>query len=143
MSSLVKLCGLMRPQDIEAANVARPDMVGFILSKGFRRSIKPRRAIELIERLDENIAAVGVFVNEPIRNVARFTHSFDFDGYDAARQIRALDDPKKASIPIVAVTANAFAEDRELALSSGMNAHLAKPYDIDVILKTLSEILSK
>ena len=87
MSSLVKLCGLMRPQDIEAANRARPDMVGFILSKGFRRSIKPRRAIELIERLDENIAVVGVFVNEPIRNVARFTHTFDFEGYDAARTI--------------------------------------------------------
>lgn len=87
MSSLVKLCGLMRPQDVEAANRARPDMVGFILSGGFRRSVEPRRAIELIEQLDKSIAAVGVFVNEPIRNVARFTHAFDFDGYDAARTI--------------------------------------------------------
>ena len=63
------------------------------------------------------------------------------DGYEAARQIRALDDPQKASVPIVAVTANAFEEDRQLALSAGMNGHLAKPYDIPQIMSVLKEIL--
>lgn len=87
MSTLVKLCGLRRPQDIDAANAARPDMVGFILSAGFRRSISPRRAIELIDGLDQDIAIVGVFVNEPIREVASFTHAFDFEGYDAPRTV--------------------------------------------------------
>lgn len=87
MSTLVKLCGLRRPQDIEAANAARPDMVGFILSPGFRRSISPRSAVKLIEGLDRDIAVVGVFVNEPICEVARFTHVFDFDGYDAPRTV--------------------------------------------------------
>ena len=63
------------------------------------------------------------------------------DGYEAARQIRGMDDQKKAEIPIVAVTANAFEEDRKIALEAGMNGHLAKPYDIDAIMQTLSVLL--
>ena len=64
------------------------------------------------------------------------------DGDEAARQIRALADPQKAKIPIVAVTANAFEEDRKLALSAGMNGHLAKPYDIPAMLETLGRLLN-
>lgn len=63
------------------------------------------------------------------------------DGYEAARLIRALDDKAKAEIPIIAVTANAFEEDRKLALESGMNGHLAKPYDIPKMMETLAELL--
>ena len=63
------------------------------------------------------------------------------DGYEAAKLIRALDDPQKANIPIVAVTANAFEEDRKIAMESGMNGHLAKPYDIPVIMETLEKLL--
>ena len=63
------------------------------------------------------------------------------DGYEAAKRIRSLDDNGKADIPIVAVTANAFDEDKKLALSAGMNGHLAKPYDIEQIRKTLIELL--
>ena len=64
------------------------------------------------------------------------------DGYEAARQIRALEDPAKAHIPIVAVTANAFEEDRKIALEAGMNGHLAKPYDIPKIIETLEKLLA-
>ena len=63
------------------------------------------------------------------------------DGYEATSKIRALDDKKKASIPIVAVTANAFDEDRQLAIDAGMNGHLAKPYDVPAIMKTLKELI--
>jgi CheY-like chemotaxis protein len=63
------------------------------------------------------------------------------DGYEAARQIRALEDPRKAAIPIVAVTANAFEEDRKIAMEAGMNGHLAKPYDIPAIMETLEKLL--
>ena len=63
------------------------------------------------------------------------------DGYEAAKRIRAMEDLEKAEIPIIAVTANAFEEDRKIALEAGMNGHLAKPYDIDAIMKTLSELL--
>ena len=63
------------------------------------------------------------------------------DGYEAAKRIRAMEDQKKAEIPIIAVTANAFEEDRKIALEAGMNGHLAKPYDINAIMQTLSELL--
>ena len=63
------------------------------------------------------------------------------DGYEATRQIRALDDRQKACIPIVAVTANAFEEDRKIAMETGMNGHLAKPYDIPTIMETLNALL--
>ena len=62
------------------------------------------------------------------------------DGYTATRKIRALSNPKKANIPIVAMTANAFDEDRQKAFSAGMNAHIAKPINVTVLIKTLDEI---
>ena len=63
------------------------------------------------------------------------------DGYEATNLIRAFDDKEKANIPIVAVTANAFEEDKKSALGAGMNGHLAKPYDIPAIMKMLKELL--
>ena len=63
------------------------------------------------------------------------------DGYEAARQIRALEDPQKASVPVIAITANAFEEDKKSAYEAGMNGHLAKPYDIDKMMAALSDIL--
>ena len=65
------------------------------------------------------------------------------DGYEAARTIRGFEDRAKAEIPIVAVTANAFEEDRKLALEAGMNGHLAKPYDIPKMMEILSDLLSR
>ena len=56
------------------------------------------------------------------------------DGYTATREIRTLSSNKKANIPIVAMTANAFEEDRQKAFKAGMNAHIAKPIDIKTIL---------
>ena len=63
------------------------------------------------------------------------------DGYGATQRIRNMDDEAKANIPIVAMTANAFKEDQDKAFAMGMNAHLAKPIDIDKIFATLKEIL--
>jgi CheY-like chemotaxis protein len=63
------------------------------------------------------------------------------DGYESTKLIRALDDPQKSSIPILAVTANAFEDDRRLAIEAGMNGHLAKPYDIPVMLELLADVL--
>ena len=64
------------------------------------------------------------------------------DGYEASKRIRALDDWRKASIPIVAMTANAFEEDKKIAAEAGMNGHLAKPYEIPAIVSMLSDLLS-
>lgn len=63
------------------------------------------------------------------------------DGYDAAARIRRMKDEKKASIPIVAMTANAFAEDRQKAISKGMNDHVAKPIDMNVLLPVIAKYI--
>ena len=65
----------------------------------------------------------------------------EMDGYEATRRIRALPDKKKAAIPIVAMTANAFEEDQKNALNAGMNGHIAKPLDIQKLFQVLSELL--
>ena len=63
------------------------------------------------------------------------------DGYTATRKIRALDDPTRAKLPIIAMTANAFDEDRRNALESGMNGFLSKPIVIDDLVQELHKIL--
>ena len=64
------------------------------------------------------------------------------NGYEAARAIRGLTRPDAGAIPIVAMTANAFAEDVQACLEAGMNAHVAKPIDIEVLRATLRRVLS-
>ena len=63
------------------------------------------------------------------------------NGYDAAKKIRRMDDPQKANIPIIAMTANAFTEDRQVALEAGMNDHIAKPINMNVLVPTLRKYL--
>lgn len=63
------------------------------------------------------------------------------DGYEATRRIRNLENHALASIPIIAMTANAFTEDREEAIKCGMNGHIAKPIDVQVLFKTLDNVL--
>ena len=65
----------------------------------------------------------------------------NMDGYEAARQIRKLPDPAKAGIPIVAMTANAFEEDRRKALEAGMNEHVGKPFDLNKLTRLLARLL--
>ena len=67
----------------------------------------------------------------------------NLDGYEATRQIRALPDAEKANIPIFAMTANAFEEDRQNALAAGMNGHIAKPLDVPHLLCVLADALKK
>lgn len=63
------------------------------------------------------------------------------NGYDATKKIRRMDDPQKADIPIVAMTANAFSEDKQVALDAGMNDHIAKPINMSVLVPTLRKYL--
>ncbi len=63
------------------------------------------------------------------------------DGYEATRAIRALPDPALARIPILAMTANAFKEDAQAVLDAGMQAHIAKPIDVGMLIKTLTDVL--
>ena len=62
------------------------------------------------------------------------------DGYMTTREIRTLKNNKKANIPIVAMTANAFEEDKKKAFKAGMNAHIAKPIDRETIVDVLDQV---
>ncbi len=63
------------------------------------------------------------------------------DGYEATRRIRAMEAPARSGIPIIAMTANAFEEDRRAAIAAGMNGHLSKPIDVELLMETLSEVM--
>ncbi len=93
----------------------------------------------------------GTIAVEKVKNAAPGYYSLilmdiqmpKMNGYDATRAIRALEDPVLANIPIVAMTANAFEEDRKQALACGMNAHIAKPIDVERLLEILTTILKE
>ena len=63
------------------------------------------------------------------------------DGLEATRLIRALNRPDARTVPIVAMSANAFEEDMKKSLESGMNAHLAKPFQVEALVETLHTIM--
>ena len=65
------------------------------------------------------------------------------DGLEAARNIRKLDRPDAKCVPIIAMTANAYDEDREKSEKAGINVHLSKPIDSQILRKTIAEILQK
>ena len=65
------------------------------------------------------------------------------NGYDTAANIRRMDNRRKADIPIIAMTANAFSEDRERALQAGMNDHIAKPIDMNVVVPAILAQLNR
>ena len=65
----------------------------------------------------------------------------DMNGYEATGQIRKLSDMRKAFVPILALTADAFAEDKIKALQAGMDAHIAKPINKDILIARIKEHL--
>ena len=62
------------------------------------------------------------------------------DGIEAARAIRAMERSDAGTVPIIALTADAYAEDAKRCLDAGMNAHMAKPIDVTLLLRTLAEL---
>lgn len=89
----IKICGMRRIEDIEAANACRPDFIGFILSPGFRRSVTPEAAEQLARRLAPGILKVGVFVNESVEKVvsaAGFLDLIQLHGKEDNAYIRDL-----------------------------------------------------
>ena len=98
----------------------------------------------IVETATDGVEAVGkVLVNpENYYDVILMDIQMPkMDGYQATKKIRSLDKNYVSHVPIIAVTANAFEEDRNRALQIGMNAYLSKPYDIPVMLRTISELL--
>ncbi len=64
------------------------------------------------------------------------------NGYEATRAIREMPDPVRAGVPIVAVTANAFSSDRDAALAAGMDGHISKPIDVDLLVDKMRELIA-
>ena len=98
----------------------------------------------LIERARDGVECIGMLEGHPggyYDAILMDIQMPNMDGYKATSVIRRLEDPRLATVPILAMTANAFDEDRRKALSVGMNAHIAKPIRADVVEKALLEIL--
>ena len=90
-----------------------------------------KMAVEMLEKSEPGYYQLVLMdVQMPVMN-----------GYEATKEIRRFENKKRASIPIIAMTANAFEEDKQEALKCGMNGHIAKPIDISNLFKTLDEIL--
>jgi len=99
----------------------------------------------VIERVDDGIKCVAKIEKEPAGTYDLILMDIqmpNMDGYKATQAIRRLGDIEKANIPIVAMTANAFEEDRKKALEKGMNGHISKPIDVEKIEEVLLNVLS-
>ncbi len=124
----IKICGMRRIEDIEAANACRPDYIGFILSPGFRRSVTPEEAEQLARRLAPGILKVGVFVNESVERVASaagFLDLIQLHGSEDNAYIRDLrgrlmtNDPRgRMTKPVIQAFRIRCADDLKRAMES-------------------------
>ena len=100
----------------------------------------------VIERVEDGIQCVNRIEQMPSGTYDLILMDIqmpNMDGYKATQCIRHLDDKKKAEIPIIAMTANAFAEDVQAALNAGMNEHVAKPIDVEKLEEVILSVLNK
>ncbi len=99
-----------------------------------------------VDHAADGIACVNMLLNAPNQTYDLILMDIQMpylDGHSATRSIRNLEDPQKANIPVIAMTANAFDEDKKAAVEAGMNGHIAKPISIDAIAKAVSEIFAE
>ena len=102
----------------------------------------------VVETADDGTVAVEAIRHSLFRGKSRYDAVLMdiqmpiMDGYEATARIRELDDPALADIPIIAMTANAFEEDRHRAMEAGMNAHVSKPINMETLLDTLASLLN-
>ena len=98
----------------------------------------------IVDRVEDGIQCVARMEQKPAGTYDLILMDIqmpNMDGYKATQTIRKLADEKKACIPIIAMTANAFEEDRKKALAKGMNGHIAKPVDAEKLKKTILSAL--
>ena len=98
------------------------------------------------ERVENGVQCVNLITKMPAGTYDMILMDIqmpEMDGYEAARVIRQLPDREKACIPIIAMTANAFEEDKKDAMAAGMNGHMAKPIQVEQLLSMLAEMMYK
>ena len=102
----------------------------YLASEGYR-TLKAYNGLEAIQAVERNeVHLILMDIMMPVMN-----------GYEAAKMIRALDRDDAKTVPIIAMTANAFTEDRLKSKESGMNEHIAKPIDAKLLVKVISEFV--
>ncbi len=146
--ALVNFCGSKKDDSKDDFENAFPD-IHILLAED--NELNAEIAIEILQMAGIVIDHVsdGTYAVEKMKNAAPGDYDaiiMDIqmplmDGYEATRQIRALDNEWVKNIPIIAMTANAFEEDRRKAAEAGLNGYVAKPIDITELMKTLSETL--
>ena len=100
----------------------------------------------IVDRVEDGVQCVARIEQKPAGTYDLILMDIqmpNMDGYKATQAIRRLADKEKSGIPIIAMTANAFEEDRKKALEKGMNGHIAKPVDIEKMRKTLQNIFKR
>ena len=137
-------------QEAPPAEQAKPALDGLTVLLAEDNEINMEIAAEMLEmngvqviQARNGVEAVEAFCQSApcaIGAVLMDMQMPEMDGCEAARAIRALDRPDAASVPIVAVTANAFAEDIAKTTEAGMNGHISKPVDFGLLCRTLSEL---
>ena len=100
----------------------------------------------MVDRAVDGEKACGLFEASPVGTYDAVLMDVQMprrDGYEATRCIRALDRPDAASVPIIAMSANAFSDDVRASLASGMNMHLSKPIDMRQVLSAIVRLVRK
>lgn len=100
----------------------------------------------VLDRVEDGLACVNRLseVDEDLYDLILMDIQMpNMNGYEATRRIRQFENVKKASIPILAMTANAFEEDKKMAMEAGMNGHISKPIDVNVLEKQIINIFKK
>lgn len=139
------------PQEVAGKENAALDLSGLRILLAEDNDLNAEIAVAILEdagakvdRAEDGIVCVDMLTSAPSRTydlILMDVQMPNLNGHDATRRIRNLSDPQKANIPVVAITANAFEEDRRAALEAGMNGHIAKPFSIDEIVKTIDRVL--
>ena len=120
--SKIKLCGMFRDEDIDFANIAKPDYIGFIFAKS-RRQIDKQTAKKFKEKLSDNIKAVGVFVNSPIKEIEEIVK----EGIIDIIQLHGDEDEKyvldlKSVVEIPIIKAVRVKNDQDIKIADKTNA---------------------
>ena len=98
----------------------------------------------IVDRVEDGVQCVSRIEQKPAGTYDLILMDIqmpNMDGYRATEMIRGLSDKDKATIPVIAMTANAFEKDRKKALAKGMNGHIAKPVDAEKVEKTICSVL--
>jgi CheY-like chemotaxis protein len=117
--------------------LAEDNAVNAMIAKRFLRNLGYRD----VTHVENGQAAVEAVQRDHFRLVLMDCQMPVVDGYEATRRIRALPDPDKRTIPIIALTASALQDDVHRCMAAGMNDHLAKPYDVPALAEKLNALL--